>query len=1036
MRLSIGPALVLSVTSWLTDWAGVQSAKVEFGPVFAEQPKNTLYPEGSAEGKVTLNCQVRASPPATYRWKVNGTDITIEGNDHYSLVGGNLVISNPTRSKDPGSYQCLATNRIGTVISKEAFLRFGYLSQFSTEERDLIKVQEGAGVVLPCNPPPHYPGPSYRWFIGEIPNFIIPDDRHFISQVTGNFYIAKTKTSDTGAYSCYLTSHIDYATTSVFSKSISLTVQPVAGEGRSHSPHIRVKFPSETYALAGQSLNLECFALGNPVPKIKWKKLDGPMPSKVLKSVNKPVLHIPDVQFEDEGIYECEAENSKGKDSTQGRIIVHAQPDWLQIISDTEVDIGSVLWWKCAAAGKPRPTCRWLRNGLPLTSKSRFEVNSCALKISRLALEDSGMYQCVAENKHGTIYANAELKVEAFHPDFQANPVRRLIPAARGGEVMIECSPRSAPKPSILWSKGTEILSNNSRVTITADGTLRITNISRTDEGKYTCFAENFLGKANSTGTVSVRDATKITLAPSNADINLGEDVILQCHASHDPTMDLTFTWSVNESPIDFDVLRDHYQRVSTRETIGDLKITNVQLKHAGRYTCTAQTVVDGASASAVLVVRGPPGPPGGVVVKEINDTAVLLSWSRGYDNHSPIGRYIIQARTLLSEEWKSVRTAPQHIEGNLESAWVINLIPWMDYEFRVIASNILGTGDPSLPSQTIRTKEAAPTVAPSNISGGGGNQHEVTILWAPVPREYQNGEGFGYIITFRKEGTREWKNAEVLGAESSRYVYQNNTIVPYSRFEVKVKAFNNKGQGPYSQIIVVYSAEEEPSVAPSEVKAISISSSEIEVSWKPVGQVTMNGILLGYEIRYWRGNDKEESADRVRTPGLETTARVSGLRPSTLYHVEVRAYNSAGSGPSSSSTTVVTRKAPPNRPPSKITWKAHGSWVKIKWDHVKAFENESTVDGYKVLYKPEDESSIKVTETNKNSVQLPFSEDLSYLVMIRASGEGGDGAAAKIRISKGSGTSMMVNDSGMQVLHNVLFTAILTLITIGCLEL
>ncbi|XP_067913839.1 contactin-2 [Heterodontus francisci] len=1035
MRLSISPIFVLSVTSWLTDWAAVQSMKGDFGPVFEEQPKNTLYPEGSAEGRVTLNCHVRASPHPKYRWKVNGTDVNIEGDSRYSLVGGNLVINNPTRSKDPGSYQCLATNSIGTVISKEAFLRFGYLSQFSTEKRDLVKVAEGTGVMLPCNAPPHYPGPMYRWFIDEIPNFITPDGRHFISQVTGNLYIAKVKTSDAGAHSCYLTSHIDYVTTSVFSKPIPLAVQSV-GDPRTHAPHIRVKFPSETYALAGQSLNLECFAFGNPVPTIKWRRLDGSLPSKILRSMNKPILHIPDVQFEDEGVYECEAENSRGKDSTQGRIIVHAHPEWLQIISDTEADVGSNLWWKCAAAGKPRPTCRWLRNGLLLTSKSRFEVSNCALKVSRLVKDDSGIYQCVAENKHGTIYANAELKVQAFAPDFQSKPVKRLIPAARGGEVLIECKPRSAPKPSIFWTKGTEIVSNNTRRTIFPDGTLRIQNISRMDEGKYTCFAENYKGKANSTGTVSVRDATKITLAPSNADINLGEDIILQCHASHDPTMDLTFTWSVNESPIDFDITGEHYQRVSMRETIGDLKITNVQLKHSGRFTCTAQTVVDSTSASATLVVRGPPGPPGGVVAKEINDSSVLLSWSRGYDNHSPIGKYIIQARTLLSDEWKNVRTVPQHIEGNAETAWVTNLIPWMDYEFRVIAKNILGTGDPSLPSQTVRTREAAPTVAPSNISGGGGDQHEVTMLWAPVPREYQNGEGFGYIITFRREGTKDWKNAKVLGAESSRYVYRNETIASYSRFEVRVKAFNNKGQGPYSQTAIVYSAEEEPSVAPSEVSARSLSSSEIEVSWNPVEQVTMNGILLGYEIRYWRENDKEASADRVRTPGLELLARVPGLKPSTLYHVEVRAYNSAGSGPSSPSTTVITKKAPPNRPPSKISWKAAGSWVRIKWDHIKAFENESTVDGYKVLYKAEDQSDIKIIETSKNSVQIPFTDDMNYLVMIRASGEGGDGAAAKIRISKSSGTSMMVNSSGVQVLHNILFTAILTLTAISCLKL
>lgn len=46
-----------------------------------------------------------------------------------------------------------------------------------------------------------------------------------------------------------------------------------------------------------------------------------------------------------------------------------AQPEWLKVISDMEADIGSSLRWGCAAAGKPRPTVRWLRNGEPLASQ-------------------------------------------------------------------------------------------------------------------------------------------------------------------------------------------------------------------------------------------------------------------------------------------------------------------------------------------------------------------------------------------------------------------------------------------------------------------------------------------------------------------------------------------------------------------------------------------------------------------------------------------------------------------------------------------
>lgn len=62
-------------------------------------------------------------------------------------------------------------------------------------------------------------------------------------------------------------------------------------------------------------------------------------------------------------------------------------------------------------------------------------------------------------------------------------------------------------------------------------------------------------------------------------------------------------------------------------------------------------------------------------------------------------------------------------------------------------------------------------------------------------------------------------------------------------------------------------------------------------------------------QIRYWKAGDKEAAADRVRTAGLDTSARVTDLHPNTKYHVTVRAYNRAGTGPASPSTSATTMK-------------------------------------------------------------------------------------------------------------------------------
>lgn len=46
-----------------------------------------------------------------------------------------------------------------------------------------------------------------------------------------------------------------------------------------------------------------------------------------------------------------------------------------------------------------------------LCLQERIQVANGALSISRLTLSDTGMYQCVAGNKHGEAYSNAELRV-------------------------------------------------------------------------------------------------------------------------------------------------------------------------------------------------------------------------------------------------------------------------------------------------------------------------------------------------------------------------------------------------------------------------------------------------------------------------------------------------------------------------------------------------------------------------------------------------------------------------------------------------
>lgn len=49
------------------------------------------------------------------------------------------------------------------------------------------------------------------------------------------------------------------------------------------------------------------------------------MPSKAGSSTEGPTLILPKLTFDDEGVYECEAYNSEGSDTYQGRISVQGR---------------------------------------------------------------------------------------------------------------------------------------------------------------------------------------------------------------------------------------------------------------------------------------------------------------------------------------------------------------------------------------------------------------------------------------------------------------------------------------------------------------------------------------------------------------------------------------------------------------------------------------------------------------------------------------------------------------------------------------
>uniref|UniRef100_A0A3B4A4E7 Uncharacterized protein n=1 Tax=Periophthalmus magnuspinnatus TaxID=409849 RepID=A0A3B4A4E7_9GOBI len=906
IALSSGNRIRSVVLNGLDDATG-------YGPIFEEEPVDVVYTEDSPDGRISMNCRARANPPASYRWRRDNWEIKLmeQPDEHYSLVGGNLVINNPRQKKHAGTYICVAKNIYGTVISKEARVKFGYIEEFAGEEREPVYVKEGQGAVLLCVPPKAYPQEvTYRWIYNEFPVFLPTDNRRFVSQKTGNLYIAKVEAQDAGNYSCFVSSPT--IGKGVFSKFIPLIPLPPEDE-RKYPADIRVKFP-DTTAMLASNITLECFALGNPIPHIVWRKVDATdLPANHEISESGAVLHLYNVQYEDVGGYDCEAINTKGKDYHKAWLYVESAPEWAETINNTQKDIGSEHTMRCVAAGKPYPFIRWYKDG--------YMYGKGELKFSSLTFDDSGMYQCIAENYWGIKYANAELRVIACAPTFEFNPVKKQLLGAKDGRVLIECKPRAAPRPRFTWTKGKELLFNNSRISIMFDGTLEILNATKNDEGFYTCFAENDRGKGNSTGYLTITEATSLTVVPEDSEVRVGDDIILRCSASYDPMLDITFIWSVDFRIIDFSLEWQHYERVMV-QNFGDLRIKNAQVWHRGRYACTAQTVVDSDSAYADLKVVGKPGPPGVIRVEEIGDSWVKLVWTKGAEHNSPITHYTIQTRffwALYDDDWRNASTSPTVIDGSMEKADVTDLYPWMEYQFRIIAHNEYGAGEASIPSLKIKTWDAPPVVSPTDVAGYGGRNGEIVITWTPVQPWYFYGKKFGYILAYKPHNAYDWWYETISDPETRRHVHRDSYFIPTDEdfqvreFQVKIKCFNVKGSGPYSLTTIIYYPRDVPIEPPTDVYARPVSSTEALVWWLPVVD-TGTGLqqyIEGYQVKYWRKyDDPEPGANRIFVPAHVNQTRLENMQPDSHYLIEVRSFNGAGLGPPGEHCEMFTKRA------------------------------------------------------------------------------------------------------------------------------
>ncbi|OUC45770.1 putative fibronectin type III domain protein, partial [Trichinella nativa] len=248
----------------------------------------------------------------------------------------------------------------------------------------------------------------------------------------------------------------------------------------------------------------------------------------------------------------------------------------------------------------------------------------------------------------------------------------------------------------------------------------------------------------------------------------------------------------------------------------------------------------------------------------------------------------------------------------------VINLSPWVNYTFRVIASNKRGDGTPGYLKATCQTPPSYPYTNPKNVSAAGTEKDNLVIYWEPMSKEECNGERFRYLIRYRlDEPGTSWEEFEVEDPLQDHVVIRDQPT--FRKYVVQVQAVNAIGRSLMTpEMYIGYSGQDIPVAAPENVKVTEvINSTSIVLEWDHVDPDSVRGHFYGYKILCWLVNDAgKRVTDKPKVtlaPPTERTAVLKDLQPMSTYQTAVLAYNSMHDGPTSSWIYITTPEGTPS---------------------------------------------------------------------------------------------------------------------------
>uniref|UniRef100_A0A8B9BNT4 Roundabout guidance receptor 2 n=1 Tax=Anser brachyrhynchus TaxID=132585 RepID=A0A8B9BNT4_9AVES len=655
--------------------------------------------------------------------------------------------------------------------------------------------------------------------------------------------------------------------------------------------------------------------------------------------------------------------------------ILVLRDDFRQNPTDVVVAAGEPAILECQPPrGHPEPTIYWKKDKVRIDDREeRISIRGGKLMISNTRKSDAGMYICVGTNMVGERDSDpAELTVFE-RPTFLRRPINQVVLEEEA--VDFRCQVQGDPQPTVRWKKD-DTDPPRGRYDIKDDYTLRVKKAMSTDEGTYTCIAENRVGKVEASATLTVRARPvappQFVVRPRDQIVAQGRTVTFPCETKGNPQPAVFWQKEGSQNLLFPNQPLQPNSRYSVSPT-GDLTITNIQRSDAGYYICQALTVAGSILAKAqlevtdVLTDRPPPiilqGPVNQTLA--VDGTALLKCKATG--DPLPVISWLKEGFTFLGRD---PRTSIQD-QGTLQ----IKTLRLSDTgTYTCVATS--SSGETSWSAVLEVTESGGATVSknydindlpgpPSKPQVTDVTKNSVTLSWQPgTPGSLPAS---AYIIeAFSQSVSNSW---QTVANHVKTTLYTVRGLRPNTIYLFMVRAINSQGlSDPSPMSDPVRTQDISPPAQGVDHRQVQkelgdvivrlhnpvvLTPTTIQVTWTVDRQ---SQFIQGYRVMYRQTSGLPSPAVwqnlEVKVP-TERSAVLVNLKKGVTYEIKVRPYFNEFQGMDSESKSARTTEEAPSAPPQSVTVLTVGNHnstsISISWDPPPPDHQNGVIQEYKI---------------------------------------------------------------------------------------